>query len=132
MPGKTETSLRAQREVPAAPEAVFDAWLDPAMLRCFLGQGTETEGDIRVAPEEGGAFEVPGAGGGVFRDLARPERLAFTWAAPGGGESLVVLEFAPKDNGTLVTLRQRTLAEEAEAGTVDWNAVLERLARELS
>jgi uncharacterized protein YndB with AHSA1/START domain len=55
---------------------------------------------------------------GVYREIDRPRRLAFTWAWEEGGkrghETLVTLDFRPGGGGTNLLLTQRTF-ESAKA-----------------
>ena len=131
----TDLSLTVTRQIEAAPEAVFDAWLDPAMLMQFMnpGEGMSCP-DAKTDAVEGGRFElVMRAGddvmphGGTYVTIDRPNKLVFTWESPFSVEdSLVTLTFAPSAGGTFVTLHHtRFVSEESrdnhEAG---WGAIL--------
>src|ERR1700735_5708495 len=94
----------------AAPEQVFDAWLDPAIARRFVfatpaGEMIRAEVDARV----GGAFTFvdrrPDMGDvlhtGEYLDIDRPRRLAFTFAVPQFNPDFttVVVEITPAADG---------------------------------
>ena len=107
-------SLHLSRHFDAPPERVFDAWLG-ASWGAWLPPGGATCKLGVIDPREGGRFElvmtmpdgreVPISG--TYREVARPERLVFSWA---GGcndfATLVTVTFAPDGAGTSMTLRQ--------------------------
>jgi len=82
-------ALRVSRRIRATPERLFRLWTDPAQLRHWWrmdGPGWAFAGaeiDLRV----GGAYRLSMTGPdgqehvavGVYRELAPPVRLAFTW-----------------------------------------------------
>ena len=94
----------------AAPERVFDAWLDPAIARRFLfatptGEMIRAETDPRVGgtftfvdrrPEMGDVLHT-----GEYLELDRPRRLAFTFGVPQFNPDFtrVTLDFAPTVQG---------------------------------
>jgi uncharacterized protein YndB with AHSA1/START domain len=135
----TDLALRLTRRIAASPERLFDAWLDPAMLRRFMCPGdgvsvlrAETE------PRPGGRFdilmrnecgEIPHWG--QYREIDRPRRLVFTWNSPHATpDSLVTLTFHPVEGGTEVTLEHdRFPGEGARDGHErGWTAILAGLA----
>ena len=119
----TPLSLTVDRQINAAPEQVFDAWLDPAMLMRFMcpGPGMTTP-KAEVSPEVGGRFDlIMKAGddemphGGVYQEIDRPNRLVFSWESPFNAEgSTVTLDFRAVDGGTHLTLNHiRFVSEES-------------------
>jgi uncharacterized protein YndB with AHSA1/START domain len=121
----------------AAPERVFDAWLDPAIARRFLfatptGEMIRAEIDARV----GGAFTFvdrrPDMGDvlhtGQYLEIDRPRRLAFTFGVPqfNPGFTRVLVEFAPApDGGCQVTLTQSDVPTEwADRSKEGWAMIL--------
>jgi uncharacterized protein YndB with AHSA1/START domain len=110
--------LTVTRALDAAPERMFDAWLDPAMAGRFLfatpgGEMVKVEIDARV----GGGFEIverrPGGTGGSgdahhygrYEVIDRPERLIFLFRADPSGEeewTRVSIVIAPADGGGCV------------------------------
>lgn len=115
--------LTVSRHFEAAPEAVFDAWLDPEAARHFLfatdaGVMQRVEIDARV----GGKFvivekrgEVTAEHFGEYLEIDRPRRLVFTFAAvPSEGFTRVQLDLKPEGKGTLLTLTHEMDARWAE------------------
>jgi uncharacterized protein YndB with AHSA1/START domain len=107
--------VTVSREIAASPEAVFDAWIDPALARNFLfatpeGEIVRCEIDARV----GGRFLITDrrADGdadhhGQFVEIERPRRLVFLFRGPGTEEdewSKVTVEVAVSGQGCSVTL----------------------------
>jgi uncharacterized protein YndB with AHSA1/START domain len=96
-------SVRLSRQVSAAPECVFDAWLNADEVRAFLfagriGHAISSEIDARV----GGGFRILGHRDGEeveysgrFLEINRPQRLVF---------SLFVEKFAQRDDRVIVEL----------------------------
>lgn len=139
----TPLSLTVDRTIKAPIETVFDAWLDPAMLKRFMcpGPGMTTP-TAEANATVGGRFDlVMKAGddemphGGVYQEINRPNRLVFSWESPFNAEgSTVSLEFRKVDDGTHVTLNHiRFVSEESrdnhEGG---WTHILATLEHALS
>ena len=107
--------LTVARDIAAAPEAVFDAWLDPAVARHFLfatpdGEMLTCEIDARVG---GRALIVERRAGGdahhhlLFDEIDRPCRLVFRFRADPAKEgewTRVAIDIAPHGSGTRLTL----------------------------
>ena len=142
-----EAALRLERTFAAPPEAVFDAWTDPEVLRRWWaagpGWGTPlAEVDLRpggryrlsMREGDGGALHTVG---GEYVEVRRPERLVYTWAWEGepgdGGEgagSLVTVRFLAEGAGTRVTIVHEGLPGERnrEMHARGWDACLDNLA----
>ena len=95
------------RYLEASPGTVFDAWLEPEMVRLWMF-GPELRDDeevlrISIDARVGGSFsflvrrqgeEIDHVG--VYLQLERPRRLVFTWAAPPHDDvARVVVEIVP-------------------------------------
>jgi uncharacterized protein YndB with AHSA1/START domain len=104
--------------IAACPEAVFGFLVDPALMARWIGVFH------RLEPQPGGIFQVEVSPGniarGVFTEVTRPHRVAFTWgwdsqdpelAILPPGESLVEIELIGKGGGTLLRLRHSRLPE---------------------
>lgn len=110
----TDLRLQVTRTLPFAPDRVFDAWLDPAMLAKFMTpMDGATVPEVDTDPREGGKYrivmqtpdgtQIPHHG--TYTAMDRPRRLAFTWISPYSDDgSEVTLDFAPEGDGTAVTL----------------------------
>lgn len=138
--------LRITRRFDAAVETVFDAWTDPEKLACWWGPRGMTipvcHIDLRVggqwlthmANAQGGVHIV----GGVYREIERPRRLAFTWSwrsdGTPGHETLVELDFVADGAGTELRLVQ-SLFESEDARDLHnqgWTSALDCLADHLA
>lgn len=134
------TALEVRRTIPATRERVFKAWTEAAAVsRWFAPTDDYTtvvhELDVRV----GGRYriEMRHKGGarhiavGAYRDIAPPERLAFTWAWEGHEmpETLVALEFLDRGAETEVVLSHTGLdtAELRAKHQEGWFGCLDRL-----
>lgn len=130
-----DLALKLTERIPATPERVFDAWLDPAMLSRFMSREVlKAESDPRV----GGRFdivmkndmgEVPHWG--VYREIDRPNRLAFTWNSPyAEPDSLVTITLKKVGNETELTLIHDRFPSDAarEGHEKGWTAILGALA----
>jgi len=94
--------LTVTRVIPAAREAVFEAWLNPQALAGFMkpAEGM-TVSKTEVDGREGGAFLIVMKAGddemphtGEYKTIRRSERLAFTWVSQWSvPNSLVTLDF---------------------------------------
>jgi uncharacterized protein YndB with AHSA1/START domain len=143
------TTLRLERTFDAAPEAVFDAWTNPEVLRRWWSANPAwSVPDIELELREGGAYRFsmhdPDAGAthtvfGVYREIRRPRRLVYSWAWEGTGpyaghESLVTVDFHPAGDGTTVVIEHGGLLDERsrEAHGHGWNGVLDSFARAIA
>ncbi|HEY7359888.1 MAG TPA: SRPBCC domain-containing protein [Streptosporangiaceae bacterium] len=144
----TEAPARAavvRRLLPAAPDVVYDEWLDPGALADWMCprparcRGIESEprlgGRLRIDIEDGGTeFWVSGE----YLVLDRPRRLSFSWSCstwPDPGlKSVVNVLLEPRENErTLMTIEHTLLPP----GLVDqhqrgWTAIAGQLAEELA
>ncbi|MEL6167618.1 MAG: SRPBCC domain-containing protein [Pseudomonadota bacterium] len=138
----TATELRTEtsRVIAASKEALFDAWLDPAMLAKFMMPASDmTVPEVTTDPREGGRFRVVMRVGerdmpheGTYKMIERPSRLAFTWESPFSSieGSTVTLTFDDAPEGTKVTLTHvRFETEEMRDNHAKgWAAILDALA----
>ena len=99
----------------AAPDKVFDAFLDVAVARHFLFATASGEMiEAQIEPRVGGRFVFterrPDMGDvrhlGEYREIDRPRRLAFTFGVPQFDPrmTLVAVEIAPAAHGCELTL----------------------------
>jgi uncharacterized protein YndB with AHSA1/START domain len=123
-PGKpaAETSdagrtLVMTRRFAAPREAVFAAWTDPTVIARWIGPRSIKAEVKSMTAKPGGAYRIAMHGtdgsirnvGGVYREVAPPERLVFTWAWEDGAgkqgyETLVTLTFRASGAATEMTL----------------------------
>ncbi len=129
------------RSYPIARERLFRAWTDPVELAKWWGpegwRVVRCELDVRpggrwqtwFALTDGSSRSV----GGVYREVAAPERLVFTW--DGGQEdaaaeelSIVTVEFSEEAGRTTVSISHRKLTTGAAVDMdVGWNSTLDAL-----
>ena len=134
--------VRVTRSVAAAPETVFDAWLDPDQLgRWMFGPAVRDEEIVHLAltPKKGGSFSflVERDGENVeyvgkYLEISRPQRLAFTWTvATESVGSRVLVDIVAGEAGCELTLTQEihsSRAEQVEHTEVEWSHMLDTLA----
>lgn len=101
---ESELLLRLSMELPVAREAVFDAWtIADQLVQWFPGYAEMTV-------TEGGEYRFgwdgwDGEWAGTYLEVARPERLVFTWQPPasafpeGAYETTVTLTFEEVGDG---------------------------------
>jgi uncharacterized protein YndB with AHSA1/START domain len=135
--------LEVSRQFDAAPELVFDAWLDAesVALWLFATPGGVME-RVRIDPRVGGVFEVFERRGeqlathyGTYLEIERPTRLAFDFAnEPTATPTRVTISFEARDGGCFVTLSHAldpAWAAYKERAELGWAGILEGLDRAL-
>ena len=139
----SDLSLTVERTIKAPPKDVFNAWLDPEMLRQFMmpaaGMSVPRASND---PKEGGRFEIIMQAGedeiphaGTYREITPHSRLVFTWESPYSvDDSTVTLTFAPVSDGTHVTLHHVRFkdAETRDNHNGGWTGILGALDAKLA
>jgi len=97
--------VKLERMIPAAPNEVFDAWLNPKVPGNPWNMGDK----LILNPKVDGLFYwlVKGTPHyGRFTEVKRGGRLQHTWMSPytSGLESMVTVTFKKRKEGTLMTL----------------------------
>ena len=136
--------LVVARTIDAPPALVFELWTKPEHLAAWWGPDGYTLPFCQLDLRVGGAFCFGMAGPdgderwirGVFREIARPAQLAFTFAwgdaaRVTGPETLVSVTFEADGARTRLTLRHACLpSTDAITGhRHGWEPTMERLAR---
>lgn len=131
---------RATRRFRASAEEVFDAWLDPALVREWFGPGlgemTRVDLDARV----GGTFwlvQRRAAGDAVhtgeYLEIDRPRRLVFTWRTPPLTDtSRVIVDIQPLDHGCDVTVTHEMSPEWepfVDRAASAWQTMMDAMAK---
>ncbi|GIL39001.1 SRPBCC family protein [Roseiterribacter gracilis] len=106
--------ISVTQDFTAAPERVYDSWLDAKRLGDWMFRQTMQDEPlhIKIDARVGGAFsflvrrngqEIDHVG--EYLQLSRPGRIVFTWGIAGmGASSRVVLDIHPHGDGTRLTL----------------------------
>ena len=131
--------LSVPRTYDAPPERVFRAWTDPASMKAWLAEG----GDVAADPQPDGLFYLGMMHGGVIRPhygrylhVESPRLLEFTWVSEHtrGKESVVTIEFTPRNRQTELRLTHEGLPDEemVMAHTGGWTYFLDALVARLA
>lgn len=120
--------VRIQRLLPAIPQEVFDAWIDPDNLREWFCPGTAALMSVELDVRVGGQFRLVIRGEaeslitGEYREVVPPHRLVFTWrsSVTHEEETLVTLDLRPQGEGTELTLTHERLPDADSAGKHEW------------
>jgi uncharacterized protein YndB with AHSA1/START domain/predicted Ser/Thr protein kinase len=139
-----ETSLRIEQYIPAPPEQVFAAWVDPGQMGDWFAPSEDFGPTIgQVDPQVGGNYRImmfpPGATephvlAGQYCKFDEPRTLSFTWAReplkPGWTETQATLDFQPRGDGTnLVLTHERFRSEPDKRDHMNgWRGCLRRLS----
>jgi uncharacterized protein YndB with AHSA1/START domain len=120
----TRPSLTFKRRLNAPPAKVYAAWTDPEKIIRWFGRSDakrdsfQAEIDARI----GGRYRVSFSTdteyyevGGVYREAVPGERLVFSWAwhSTPERESQVTVSLKPDGDGTLLTVHQEQLFDQA-------------------
>jgi len=138
-------TLRMERAYEATAERVFDAWTSEEVMRRWWHADRDWETPIaEVDLRVGGAVRVvmrdprsgdEYGGGGVYTEIDRPRRLAFTWVWDGDDtRQLIEVDFEESGGVTTVRFTHRDLwSEEAVRSHEDgWGTAFDNLARTLA
>ena len=133
--------LQLSRFIRAPREKVFDAFVTEAGMRAWMGprglRVPEASADARpgglwhavMQARDGSRFAV----GGVYREVARPARLVFTWKWEGGPmpgvETLIEVDFAAREGGTELRMRHTGFPDTAmrDAHGQGWGSSFNKL-----
>jgi uncharacterized protein YndB with AHSA1/START domain len=124
--------VRVERTIPAPPDEVFDAWLDPKIP----GTPWHENEKLIVNPEVNGLWYWLTLGGtphyGRFIEIDRPGRIQHSWMSPNtlGKESIVTVTFGKRGEGTLMTLLHSGLPNEAMAKAHEkgWSSIFDKFS----
>ena len=134
--------LRLERRFAAPPEAVFDAWTDPEVLRRWWAaspawRAAAADVDLRVGGGYRLAMEDPESGAvhavrGRYHEVRRPDRLVYSWRWEDGDghESVVAVDFVADGDHTTVILEHSGLPSQESVGRhrQGWEGCLDSLA----
>lgn len=137
-------TVRVRRLMPAAPDVVFDEWLDPESLREWMCPRPVYCVGVAVEPRVGGIvrFDIDDSGSSVlitgqFLTIDRPRVLRFTWSNSDWSDptvvSIVNVEFEPAGDGqTMMSIEHSLLPpEEFDNFHSGWTLTFGQLAARL-
>ena len=123
--------VRLERTIPAPPERVYQAWLDPGLLARWMAPGDFTVTHAEVVERPGGHYRIRHAAAGSqvggfdceLAELVPGQRIVFHWGFAGpegrGGpvfDSLLTVTFREAPGGaTVLTLVHERLGDLAAA-----------------
>ena len=132
-------TVTVERRFAAAPERLFDAWLDPEGVGAWLFRTPEGVPDrVEVDPQVGGGFRVDERRGddiarhyGEYLEIDRPHRLVFDfWTSFSDARTRVSIAIAPDGDGSLLTLTHEGVWADYEDRTrKGWAMMLEGLEK---
>jgi uncharacterized protein YndB with AHSA1/START domain len=132
--------IQVSRRIPAPPERVFDAWLDPTSVgRWLFATPDGTMERVEVDPRVGGRFLIAERRGGElaehfgeYLEIERPHRLVFSFAAiRDSGYTTVTVTIVADGAGSRLTLVHEMdpqWAEYADRTRQGWTMILDGLA----
>ena len=112
-------TFRAEREYPAPPERVFNAFADMDAKRQWFGPpggGAEHSLDFRVGGKESLVAQAPDGGptftyDAVYHDIVAGQRVIYTYDMTMDGKripvSVATIELVPQGRGTLLVLTEQ-------------------------
>jgi len=135
-------SVTVERRLAAAPERVFEAWLDPESLgRWLFATPDGVMERVEVDPRIGGRFLVAERRGeelaehhGEYVALDRPRRIAFDfWTSFSEQRTRVTITIEADGEGSLLSLRHDGVWADYEDRTEKgWAMILGNLAKTLT
>ena len=141
MTSNSGLTLHLERVLPASPEQVFEACIDPAKLADWWGPSGFTSPSLLLDVREGGRYRItmqPPEGEsfhlrGEFREIDRPRHLVYTFVweepDPDDQETLVTLSLLDHAEGASVVLDQGPFKTQARHALHEtgWTDSFERL-----
>jgi uncharacterized protein YndB with AHSA1/START domain len=142
MDSPARVTVEAKRHLNAAPEKVYDAWLNPKTAGKWLFATPEGHMvRVEIDPVVGGKFVfVERRGGentehvGEFLDLERPSRIVFNVTVPkySSTQTRVEVDLVPVDGGCEVTILHDGVFQDFARRTIQgWLQVLAALEASL-
>jgi len=132
---KKTIEFKFERTIPAPPDEVHDAWLDPKIP----GNPWHEADKLILNPKVDGFFYWLIRGNphyGRFTEIERPGRIQHTWMSPStlGEESTVTLTFQKKGENTLMTLVHSDLPDTdgGRGHEKGWNYFLDNFLRQFA
>ena len=138
MTGAALATARVERVLPAAPEEVYGAWVEPDALASFIAPAPGTA-QVEIDPRVGGRLRIVMTFPdrvteieGTYLALDRPHRISFSWRPLRAAfDSVVTVTLEPHgEHETRMTITHSRLPQEwlgsYEAG---WGSIADALDR---
>jgi uncharacterized protein YndB with AHSA1/START domain len=137
-----ENTLVLRRIIAGTPERVFDMWTQPERMQRWMCPPDCKIESIEADVREGGSYRIamrqPNGEEwnvrGTYREVRRPERVAFTWAWEEDDpkdevETLISIDITPAGNGSELVFTQTGFAtvESRDGHEEGWNRAIDRL-----
>jgi uncharacterized protein YndB with AHSA1/START domain len=133
--------LEITRVFDAAPERVFDAWLQKSWGEWAGPPGVKGE-VIQMEPRVGGGYKIVMHSErgditvhGTYKEITPPSRLVMSWKwEHEGQDTLITLAFRPKGKGTELHMRHESFAsmERRDSHNMGWNGTFDKLEKFLA
>jgi uncharacterized protein YndB with AHSA1/START domain len=137
--------VRIERTFDAPPEAVFDAWTSPEVMRRWFHvepdwETPEAEVDLRVGGQVRVVMRTPDGtefgASGEYILIDRPHKLTMKWTfdQEPSNEQLIELEFSESEGSTTVLLINSGIStdERRDSQHWGWDGCLDQLERVLA
>ena len=134
--------LTLTRTIRAPRARVFDAFVTAEAMRSWMCPRGMTLPEVQVDARVGGRFRITMrardgdqfSAAGTYREIARPERIVYTWQWESGPmppvETLITVSFSERDGGTDVRMTHSGFPDAAmcEPHQQGWSSCFNRLA----
>ena len=131
------TSVSMERTFQASPEALFDAWVTPAVAERWLFHTKTSKTKAELDPRPGGAYKVTRTRSGKtyvavgeYSEVVRPSRLVFTFGMPQfvADFDTVIVDIEPAGDGARLRFKQHGLRPGYEKSTLSgWEKMFDLL-----
>lgn len=138
-----EYKLQVSKFIKAKRDKVFEAWVQPEIMKKWGCPKELKIGEIQLDFRVGGKFRTSMLGNGdvyiatgIYQEIILNEKLVFThgWEGPDQANTLVTVVFKDKGEGTEVVLTHERLANESsmEGHKEGWISTLDNLELQFS
>jgi len=137
---QSDIKLQIKRFFNCPVEKVYSAWTDPEQLRKWHAPGEVKVDSASADLKIGGRYRIEmiiGPDGqtsttyGEYKEIVSNKRLVYTWGweGPDRYETIVTVEFNPKDNGTELVLTHERFSDTdgRDKHQYGWNGCLDKL-----
>ncbi len=133
------SAVSVAKRLGKSPARVYEAFLDPAVARAWMGLGSDGVSELAIDARPGGAFRFVAQRGGAavehrgeYRELVPGKRLVFTWVVPSQTllASIVTIDLLGAGDVTQVVLSHDGVLPEYQSRTREgWGKILDEIGR---